>query len=303
MLFVAMTLGGCQYLFELNDLRAPPDARRDSVSVDAYNVDAAPGCWSAAYTGDEDGDTIVDGCDNCPLVPNLAQGDSDGDGVGTVCDSNPDQPLERIAYFHPMTTYLTSEWLDMGENGNWHDNNNGIQQANKGDNMSVRTYARLADPTRVFDQPMLQVIAYGAAPDDDAGGWFSSERSAIAAYLITGNDSNLGIPAGIRCGIDFPDSDATTNPSATIEQGATMSFSTTSFPDSVPPALITVETLQPGALPTDDVIPRCTISARNGNSTSPIFGEAIKPQKLRIGVWAMNSAVTFSAMFITERRP
>jgi hypothetical protein len=45
---------------------------------------------------DQDADTIPDGSDNCPLIPNPGQEDADADGDGDACDncpttSNPDQ--------------------------------------------------------------------------------------------------------------------------------------------------------------------------------------------------------------------
>ena len=41
---------------------------------------------------DRDGDTIPDGSDNCPGIPNLDQSDRDMDGVGDDCDNCPDDP-------------------------------------------------------------------------------------------------------------------------------------------------------------------------------------------------------------------
>ena len=40
--------------------------------------------------GDDDGDGIVDGVDNCPAVANADQADLDGDGSGNACDEDDD---------------------------------------------------------------------------------------------------------------------------------------------------------------------------------------------------------------------
>jgi hypothetical protein len=301
-----VALGGCHWLFQLNDLHTPPDASAiDALGIDAYNVDAAvdKGCWSAAYTGDEDEDLVVDGCDNCPLAPNPPQNDDDQDGVGNVCDTNPDLPLEKIAYFHPMKLWNSIEWVVDGSDFNWQDNANGIQQANKGNDSLVMTYARLADPSAAFDQPMLQVLVYSAASDDDAGGRASLDRSAVAAYLITGNDSNQGIPSGVRCGIEFPLASSNENALAFIEKQGTSNFDQRGIVDPVPPALITMGTLEPGKLPGDFATPTCTVTTRQGNTAEPRFSAVITPQKVKVGVWTMNASATFVALFVTDRRP
>lgn len=75
-------------------------------SVDAPpHVDAPPSGGDAmacaTTTHDEDGDGVVDSCDNCPGIPNANQADtteSPPDGVGDACDPRPAAP-DRITLF------------------------------------------------------------------------------------------------------------------------------------------------------------------------------------------------------------
>ena len=50
------------------------------------SVDSTGCSCTQAGPSDLDGDTIIDGCDNCPAMPNTDQADVDTDGVGDVCD-------------------------------------------------------------------------------------------------------------------------------------------------------------------------------------------------------------------------
>jgi Zn-dependent metalloprotease len=75
--------------------RANPD-QKDSDNDGYGNVcDLTPFGWDTDNDGtvdsadaDDDGDGVLDGDDNCPLVGNASQLDADGDGVGSACDGD-----------------------------------------------------------------------------------------------------------------------------------------------------------------------------------------------------------------------
>ncbi len=45
----------------------------------------------AVVLGDDDGDGVANGVDNCPLATNTDQADDDEDGLGNVCDEAPQE--------------------------------------------------------------------------------------------------------------------------------------------------------------------------------------------------------------------
>src|SRR5687767_10783077 len=72
----------------------PPDADGGTGPIDVR--DGGPTCWGPPSTHDEDGDGVVDECDNCPSVSNASQADvgevnagGSADGVGDGCDPRP----------------------------------------------------------------------------------------------------------------------------------------------------------------------------------------------------------------------
>jgi len=79
--------------------RTPPERIRESVGVMPIQQEipaetpAAPASVKMSMktdllpTGDDDGDTILNGQDNCPIDSNTNQQDSDGDKVGDKCDN------------------------------------------------------------------------------------------------------------------------------------------------------------------------------------------------------------------------
>jgi hypothetical protein len=116
---------------------AAPDANggRDADAAPTPDADAAtpidvadgsPTCWGTPSTHDEDGDGVVDECDNCPSIANANQSDvgeinagQTADGVGDACDPRPAAGGDGIFLFDGMNfTTLPPEWTDVG-GGMW----------------------------------------------------------------------------------------------------------------------------------------------------------------------------------------
>ncbi len=81
-----------------------------------FSIDRG-GCWSLDQPdGDEDGDGLDDGCDNCPADANPEQDDEDRDGVGDPCDPHPGDGRDRLAWFDGFET-MRPGWSVVGEGG------------------------------------------------------------------------------------------------------------------------------------------------------------------------------------------
>jgi len=102
----------------------PPDADGGPGPVDIR--DGGPTCWGTPSTHDEDGDGVVDECDNCPSISNANQADirevnagGMADGVGDACDPRPTAGGESIFLFDGLNfTSFPAEWTNIGA-GNW----------------------------------------------------------------------------------------------------------------------------------------------------------------------------------------
>jgi hypothetical protein len=77
---VLVLLGGCNLVFGAGGATEQPDA------LDAPDARGEPGCWDPELLGDDDMDTLQDGCDPCPADADVGSPDNDGDGVGDRCD-------------------------------------------------------------------------------------------------------------------------------------------------------------------------------------------------------------------------
>jgi hypothetical protein len=82
-----------------------------------------------SWETDSDVDSVPDGIDNCPSVPNPDQADLDGDGQGDACDSDIDgDGFENAMDAFP---YDPTEWEDtdgdgIGNNADADDDNDGV---------------------------------------------------------------------------------------------------------------------------------------------------------------------------------
>jgi hypothetical protein len=104
------------------DADAPPpqpDADGGPGPIDVR--DGGPTCWGTPSAHDEDGDGVVDECDNCPSVSNAGQADigevnagGSADGVGDACDPRPSAGGDSIFLFDGMNfTTLPSTWTNV----------------------------------------------------------------------------------------------------------------------------------------------------------------------------------------------
>jgi hypothetical protein len=107
------------------DATTPP-ADADSGTSTPDVRDSGPTCWGTPSSNDEDGDGVVDECDNCPSVSNANQANvgevnagTNADGVGDACDPRPAAGGDTIFFFDGMNfTTIPSTWTNVGA-GSW----------------------------------------------------------------------------------------------------------------------------------------------------------------------------------------
>jgi hypothetical protein len=146
---VICALAGCNRIFDLQEtVLQTPDA-----SV----------CWDPTQVGhDEDGDTIVDGCDLCPNIADAAQIDEDHDGVGDACDVHLGDPRDHLVFFDPFAgDTLDPRWHAFGNGATWQIGGDQVRQTvdnTTGGNLIFHQV--FTNPTIVFvERDQVQLVA------------------------------------------------------------------------------------------------------------------------------------------------
>jgi hypothetical protein len=100
---LVLVVGGCDAVFRLDTVPAPDSERSLSCKQKTMH--------------DEDGDGVVDACDDCPGIADPAQADVDSDGVGDACDPSA-TTRDRISWFDSFAeTGAANAWRI--QSGSW----------------------------------------------------------------------------------------------------------------------------------------------------------------------------------------
>lgn len=302
-LIALLGAGGCDRLFGLETVRTAEVADAPPIA-DAHTPVVVDGCWDAFYQDDEDEDGLVDGCDNCPLDPNVDQAETDGDGIGDACDPNPAHPIERRAFFDPMVNLNPGLWEAHGtlNLAGWRTTDEvvgyGIKQPNRGSSGHVLdTTLRL---NRAFNQPSVQLRLWSSVPDTDA-----ADESAAGLYIVTPPYAETS-PAGAACAVRFAGTDPNDYVGFVRTALGESKFEDAEIKVFAVRNVIRLITQRPGLTPDQMVQPTCDMTStvngmRMTNEATSTLG--IIPMATQVGLWTENASATFVAILVYERIP
>jgi hypothetical protein len=163
------------------------------------------GCIGSVPSHDEDGDGVLDGCDNCPSVVNADQADDRevavglaADGVGDACDPRPLLAGDAIVLFDSFASgQIGPEWSVYG--GTWQSGTDTLVESATSDSQQID---RITFPN-VTDYLVETRFTLDALPTIDSratltfrmdtlfhNGWGCavSHRSLLAVSTIVGGD-------------------------------------------------------------------------------------------------------------------
>ncbi len=87
------------------DTGSGPDTMEPETDTPTEEPDTCEG----ATGHDEDGDGLIDICDNCPTYHNPQQRDADSDGLGDACEAEDHELLSKLTFFDPFVA-IDDSW-------------------------------------------------------------------------------------------------------------------------------------------------------------------------------------------------
>ena len=169
---LVLLLAGCDIAFGVRGITV----------TDAVPIDAPAHVDVALAHHDEDGDGIDDNVDNCPNVPNVAQGDDDGDGVGDACDPHPALAIDHRVKFDPLIAF-DSSWSTFGVTA-WQDQGDGVRQTQVAAANVVAWWnlgAPITDATVIVT--MRDITGSGSANPSNAGVYVVTQMPTMATPI------------------------------------------------------------------------------------------------------------------------
>lgn len=265
-------------------------------------IDAAPDGWptnggvqAPACTAptDEDGDGVVDDCDNCPLDSNSDQLDTDQDGIGDICDPHPMYAVEQLAYFSGFNRSIDMEGYAVGSTGSWQSGLAGFLFQGSSTEVNRTLFVIAGGPWRT---PTVELkIAL-------AGTSQGNTTFHAGSYILNNNDpQDPNFPASIQCtaswdptamtseirivrNYDGAQTDANNAPSTAYSTQATLFASAAHLGES------------PQCNGDDNVgLPPSALAVMTTIGTDPTDNAASK-----VGVWTYGGEAAFSSIAIYE---